>query len=125
MWFAWPSKPLSTIYGPRAGAPTLGKLGWEWRRRAKKVSARGWSLVLAGPKPKPVIAPTGLTASSRWNPSDQPRRLLQPISARPGNQPAPRRLASRVGTPELSRASERQRWAAKSRPRDRKQAPRD
>jgi hypothetical protein len=33
------------------------------------------------------------------------KRLLQPISASPGSHPAPRRLASRVGTPVLSRAS--------------------
>jgi hypothetical protein len=71
-------------------------------------------LLLAGPKPKPVITPTGLTASQRWKPSNQPRRLLQPIAASPGSHPAPRRVASRVGTPELSRASEAQRWAAKT-----------
>ena len=68
-WFARPSKPLSTTYGPRAGAPTLGTRGWGARRRAKKVSASGWSLVLAAPKAKPVITPTGLTAINRWNPS--------------------------------------------------------
>src|SRR6266536_1207710 len=35
-------------------------------------------------------------------------RLLQPMSACPANQPVPRRFASRVGMPELSRASYRQ-----------------
>ena len=39
VWFAWPSKPLSTTDGPTAGAPTLARPGWGWRRRAKKVSA--------------------------------------------------------------------------------------
>jgi hypothetical protein len=107
-WFACPSKPLSTTYSPMAGLPTLGSPGWGWRRRAKKVSARGGALVLAGPKPKPVITPTGLTAISKWKPSYHPKRLLQPIVASPGNQPAPRLLASRAGMPELSNASGRQ-----------------
>ncbi len=35
----------------------------------------------------------------------QPRRLLQPISACPANQPVPRRLASRVTAAVLSRTS--------------------
>ena len=64
-----------------------------------------WSLTLAGAKLKPVMTPSGLTASSRWKPSYQPRRLLQPMSAYPASQPAPRRLADLVGAPELSRAS--------------------
>src|SRR5207248_10224455 len=33
-------------------------------------------------------------------------RLLQPMSTCPANQPVPRRLASRVGMPELSSASQ-------------------
>src|SRR5918999_654125 len=52
-----------------------------------------------------VFLPSGLPATSTWKPSYQPSRLLQPMSASPGSHPAPRRLASRVGTPELSRAS--------------------
>src|SRR5438067_771831 len=47
---------------------------------------------------------------------------IQPKATRPGSQPAPRRVASRVGTPELSRASSAQRWAAKTWTRDRKNA---
>jgi hypothetical protein len=97
---------------PRRGRATQGTAGL----------GQGGALVLAGPKPKPVSAPTGVTASSRWHPAYQPRRLLQPLSARPGNQPAPRRLASRGGPPELSRASEAQRGAAKSATRCRKKA---
>src|SRR5712692_6327584 len=51
----------------------------------------------------------GLTHSNKWKPSYHPRRLLQPISAWPANQPVPRRLASRVTAAVLSSASYRQR----------------
>jgi hypothetical protein len=34
-----------------------------------------------------------------------PSRWLQPLLAKPGNQPAPRRLASRVGPPEQGQAA--------------------
>jgi hypothetical protein len=40
-----------------------------------------------------------------WHPAYQPRRFRQPIASKPGSQPGPRRLASRLGPPELSRAS--------------------
>ncbi len=95
----------SVTYGPRAGAPTVGRRGSGCARRAKNVSAGGWSLVLAEPKPKPVIAPRGLTDNSTSKPSYQPGRLLQPISANPGSQPDPRRLASRVTAAVPSNAS--------------------
>jgi hypothetical protein len=120
---ACPSQPFSTLYGPQAGAPTRVRPGWGWRRRAKTVSARGCSFVLAAPHPQPVITPPGWTARSTWQPSYQPRRLLQPLSAQPGNQPAPRRLASRVGLAELSKASSGQCWTANNRTRCRKHAP--
>ena len=86
-------------------SPNVGRLGWGVCRKAKKSSAKVWSLTLAGAKLKLVMTPSGLTASSKWKPSYQPKRLLQPMSACPASQPAPRRLADLVGTPELSKAS--------------------
>ena len=72
---------------------------------AKKVSAICWSAVEAAPKQKPVITPEGSTAQSGRKPSYHRRLLDQPMSACPASQPAPRRLASRMGIAELSGAS--------------------
>jgi len=102
---AWPATPFATPSGPAAGAPTRARPGGGWRRRAKKGAARGCALGRAAPPPTPVRTPGGCTARSRWTPSSQPRRWRQPIAARPGSPPAPRRWASRGGPPELSRAS--------------------
>ena len=82
----------------------------------------GCACVLAAPQPQPVLLPQGWTARSRWNPAYPPRRVLQPIAAKPGHPPAPRRLAARVGMPELSRASYGHRGAAKTCTRWRQQA---
>src|SRR5215210_5370520 len=81
LWLSSPSKPLSTTYGPEAASPTLPSLGSGRARRAKKVSANGWSLVEAEAKPKPVITPVGSTARSRRKPSYHPRLLDHPMSA--------------------------------------------
>jgi hypothetical protein len=51
---------VAHVWSPAAADPTLGALGFGSQRRAKKVSAKGWSLVEAGQKPKPVITPVGL-----------------------------------------------------------------
>ena len=84
--------------------PTLLSLGFGLALRPKNVSARGWSAVEAAPKQKPVITPVGSTAVSKEKPSYHPRLLDQPMSARPASQPWPRRLASRTGMAEASRA---------------------
>jgi hypothetical protein len=122
-WEGCPSKPVSTTSGPEAGVPPLASPEWGERRRAKPVSARGCSLVLAGLKPTPVSIPRGLTARSRWQPSDPPSRWRQPIAAQPGHPPAPRRWAARVGRPELSSAAYGHGWAAHTCTRGRPHAP--
>ena len=74
--------------GSREGrAHAVRSLGSAAALTAKKVSARGWSAVEAGPKQKPVIIPEGSIAASRENPSYQPMLLDQPTSACPASQP--------------------------------------
>jgi hypothetical protein len=76
------------------------------RRAAEGKTGVGQELILrTRPNPHPVITPPRVTARSKGKPSSHLSRLLQLMLARPGSQPVPRRLASRVGTPELSRAS--------------------
>jgi hypothetical protein len=84
--------------------PTLESPAFGRSRTAKKVSARGWSAMEAAQKPKPVTTPVGSTAKSKRKPSYHPRLLDHPMSARPASHPWPRRLASRTGIAELSRA---------------------
>jgi hypothetical protein len=76
-----------------------------WRTLvAKKVSTSCWSEVEAAPKQKPVMTPVQSTAVSKLKPSYHPRLLDQPMSACPASHPCPRRLQSRTGIAELSRA---------------------
>jgi hypothetical protein len=84
--------------------PTLESLGLGWAPMAKKLSAMLWSAVEAAQKQKPVMIPVGSVAVSKLKPSYQPMLLDQPMSASPANHPCPRRLRSRIGNAELSRA---------------------
>ena len=99
---------LKTLVGyirSRADRPHAFEPGVRVSLRAKKLSARDWSVVEAAPKQKPVITPVQSTAVSRLKPSYHPRLLDQPMSACPANHPDPRRFASRIGIAELSNAS--------------------
>ena len=52
-----------------------------------------------------VVTPCGSTAASKRKPSYHPMLLDHPMSDCPASHPCPRRLASRTGIAELSRAS--------------------
>jgi hypothetical protein len=75
------------------------------------LKATCWSAMEAAEKPKPVTTPVGSVATSKRKLSYHPRLLLHPMSAKPANHPSPRRLASRTGIAELSRAWYGHLWA--------------
>ena len=88
-------------------AYALGSLGSGWRLRAKNVSANGWSLVLADPKPKPVTTPLGFTAKTA---SKSPRTTLDDCSSRCHSVTGQPSLTSalgvsRMGIAEVSKTS--------------------
>ena len=58
-----------------------------------------------GPKAEAGDDPAQSTEVSKLKPSYQPMLLDQPMSAFPASHPCPRRLQSRMGIAELSRAS--------------------
>src|SRR5215217_3931834 len=92
------------IWSPGRRSHARGSRGFGRCRTAKKVSAACWSVAEAPQKPKPVMMPVGSVATSKRKPSYHPRLLDHPMSARPASHPSPRRLASRTGIAELSRA---------------------
>jgi hypothetical protein len=80
-------------------------LGFGCALTAKKVSAICWSAAEAAQKHKTCDESGGVVGSEQAKSfSYQPRLLLQPMSAHPANHPCPRRLQSRMGIAELSRA---------------------
>jgi hypothetical protein len=100
-----PLAALIADLGAQRGLPDAPVAGVLPPPQGKEALSQWLILGTGGAKAKTGDPPRGLTAMRRGKPSYQPRRLLQPRSARPGSQPAPRRLASRVGIAELSRAS--------------------
>src|SRR5215216_3264262 len=98
-------KALVSHVGSREGRSyAQSSRGFGRCRMAKKLSATCWSAVEAAQKPKPVTTPVGSVATSKRKHSYHPRLLDHPMSARPASHPSPRRLASRRGIAELSRA---------------------